>query len=248
MISRTLSKLEAVAEELSEKFPNVETSILVLDCANLNSSAQEKLKSEISKLGDVGILVNNVGMSYPFPQYFHELNDQQVKDLIELNVNTTTWMTRFVLPAMIEKKKGAIMNIGSFAGLHPSPLLAEYSATKSYVEKLSHSLNTEYKSMGISVQCHVPFFIVSKLSKYRKPTMFVPSAETYAKRAVETIGLDPVVSPMFLHNLVSAILDLVPEFLVQWATMNFHLGIRKRAHKKLERLRKQQEQESKKGK
>jgi 17beta-estradiol 17-dehydrogenase / very-long-chain 3-oxoacyl-CoA reductase len=61
----------------------------------------------------VGVLVNNVGISYPYTQYFHELDDERVEQLMTLNVHSTTWMTRIVLPGMISRKRGSIVNIGS---------------------------------------------------------------------------------------------------------------------------------------
>jgi 17beta-estradiol 17-dehydrogenase / very-long-chain 3-oxoacyl-CoA reductase len=61
----------------------------------------------------VGVLINNVGMSYPFTKYFDELTDAEVGNLIALNVESTTWMTRICLPAMMERRKGAIVNISS---------------------------------------------------------------------------------------------------------------------------------------
>jgi 17beta-estradiol 17-dehydrogenase / very-long-chain 3-oxoacyl-CoA reductase len=58
----------------------------------------------------------------------------QVKSLLELNVTSTTWMTRIVLPGMVANKRGAIVNLSSAAARNPSPLLAEYSGVKSFIE------------------------------------------------------------------------------------------------------------------
>mmetsp|Transcript_36363 Transcript_36363/g.58294 ORF Transcript_36363/g.58294 Transcript_36363/m.58294 type:complete len:311 (+) Transcript_36363:174-1106(+) len=232
LISRTESKLKSTCEEIESQYPDVSTDYLPVDYSDFNQLAQKRVSDAFKKLDKLGILVNNVGMSYPFPMYFHELSDNELHGLLELNVNATTWMTRIALPIMLENKKGAILNIGSAAGLHPNPLLAIYSATKSYVETMSHSLNTEYSPKGISVQCHVPLFIVSKLSKYKRSSFFVPSTETYAKDALATLGYDPVVSPYFMHHLASSFLDLLPEPLIQWASLRFHLGIRSKGMRK----------------
>mmetsp|Transcript_7518 Transcript_7518/g.9067 ORF Transcript_7518/g.9067 Transcript_7518/m.9067 type:complete len:262 (+) Transcript_7518:197-982(+) len=178
LISRTQSKLDLVAKEIVEKFPGVETETLAVDYSNFDDDKIEKVRSALEKLGgDFGVLVNNVGMSYDFPLYFHELTDQKTMDLLNLNVTSTTVMTRLALPIFLAKegkKKGAIVNIGSYAGLYPSPLLAEYSAAKSYVEKLSNSLYYEYKDQGIDIQCHSPLYIVSKMSKFKKIDPFHP--------------------------------------------------------------------------
>jgi|GEM_PF-1483422 len=240
LISRTESKLKLMADELKVAYPTIETQYLAVDYSNFDKTAQAKVKAALEKLDSFGILINNVGMSYPFPLYFHELSDDEVSSMIELNVNSTTWMTRIALPIMLPNKNGAILNIGSAAGLHPNPLLALYSATKSYVEYLSHSLNTEYGPKGITVQCHVPLFIVSKLSKYKKSTAFVPTTELYAKEALATLGLDPVVSPHFPHRVASCIMSLVPQSIVQSLSLRFHLGIRTKGLKKREREAKAQ--------
>jgi hypothetical protein len=66
--------------------------------------------------------VNNVGMSYPSALYFHELDkiDPTIIDnMIAINVNATTQMTRIVLPGMIERKRGAVINVASAAGRIP---------------------------------------------------------------------------------------------------------------------------------
>lgn len=228
LISRTESKLVAVEKELQAKFGDIEVRHLAIDYSNFDAAAQAKVKAAFESLnGTLGILVNNVGMSYPFPLYFHELSDDELSGLLELNVMSTTWMTRLALPIMLENKKGSIVNIGSAAGLQPSPLLAVYSATKAYVETLSHSLHTEYASKGISVQCQVPLFIVSKLSKFKRSSAFIPTAEVYAKEAIATMGKGPVVSPHTLHNTASGMMDMLPSWVVQSGSLSYHLGIRK---------------------
>ncbi|XP_030879001.1 very-long-chain 3-oxoacyl-CoA reductase-like [Leptonychotes weddellii] len=61
-------------------------------------------------------------------------------------------MTRLVLPGMVERSKGAILNISSASGIAPVPLLAIYSATKAFADFFSQCLHEEYKSKGIFVQ------------------------------------------------------------------------------------------------
>jgi 17beta-estradiol 17-dehydrogenase / very-long-chain 3-oxoacyl-CoA reductase len=112
---------------------------------------------------DVGVLVNNVGVSYPHPKYFHELTDAELQGLTTLNVTSTVAMTRLALPAMLEKRKGAIVNMASAAAVAPTALLSGYSGAKGYVLKLSESLNVEYAPKGIHVQCQVPLLVATKV-------------------------------------------------------------------------------------
>ena len=112
LISRSKDKLEDCSAELKAKYPQVEVRILAIDYSNFDVKARGKVDALLKDL-DVGVLVNNVGMSYPFCQFFHELSDESVEQLMSLNIDSTTWMTRIVLPGMLERKRGSIVNIGS---------------------------------------------------------------------------------------------------------------------------------------
>ncbi len=96
----------------------------------------------------VGILINNVGISYPYARFFHELDEKLTKNLLRVNIEVTTRMIQLFLPSMLKHKRGAIINIGSGAGsvLPSDPLYTLYAATKAYVHhpspKLKHQSRT----------------------------------------------------------------------------------------------------------
>lgn len=112
LLSRSRDKLEACEKELKGKYPQAEVRIMPVDYAHFDADTRKMVAGFLEDL-DIGVLVNNVGISYPFTKYFHELKDEMVEQLITLNVNSTTWMTRVVLPGMLQRKRGAIVNIGS---------------------------------------------------------------------------------------------------------------------------------------
>ena len=61
---------------------------------------------------DVGILINNIGLSSEGSRFFHEIGLQGMLDLVNVNIGSVNWVTKVVLPGMLKRKKGAIVNIG----------------------------------------------------------------------------------------------------------------------------------------
>ena len=115
LVSRTLSKLEEVASDLREKY-RIETKVIAVDFSN--ADIYDVLRRDLCEL-QIGILVNNVGMTYGYPQYFHENS----KEIVGAHVNMLSMavMTHIVLPRMLERNKGIIVNIGSVAGYGTFP-------------------------------------------------------------------------------------------------------------------------------
>ncbi|GFH54098.1 short-chain dehydrogenase/reductase acting with NAD or NADP as acceptor [Chaetoceros tenuissimus] len=232
LISRTEAKLVAVKEEIDAKnYADVDVKYIVCDYSKFDDKAKAAVKAGLDGL-DIGVLINNVGVSYRYPRFFHEITDEEVINLTEMNVNSTVWMTRFVLPQMLEKKKGAIVNISSGSAMYTLPLLAQYSAAKSFIEKFTLALHAEYSSKGVSVQCQIPFYVSTKLAKMRK-SFTVPTPDQFAKLGCKFIGHDdPVVSPYWVHAVMGYFMDRLPSFIVTKGIMSMHLGIRKRGLKK----------------
>ncbi len=149
LVSRTLLKLEQIAKEIEANY-NVETKMIVVDFTK-EEGIYEKIEESIEGL-EIGILVNNVGMFYQIPDFFLNFSGELYKTMIDCNVVSMINMTRIVLPQMVDRKKGLVINIGSISSVTPSPLLAVYAASKSFVEKFSDDLRSEYKNQGITIQ------------------------------------------------------------------------------------------------
>ncbi len=148
-VSKILAEMESVSKEIEAKY-NVETKIIVVDFTK-EEGIYEKIEESIEGL-EIGILVNNVGICYELPDFFTNLSKEFSENLINCNVVSMINMTRIVLPQMVDRKKGLIVNISSATNFLPAPLLTVYAATKAFVKKVSDDLRSEYKNQGITIQ------------------------------------------------------------------------------------------------
>lgn len=131
LVGRNPDKLKDVSDSVKAKYGQTQIKTVVVDFSGDLNEGVQRIKDTIEGL-DVGILINNVGVSYPYARFFHEVDEKLLADLIKVNVEGTTKVTQAVLPGMLQRKKGAIVNIGSGAAIViPSdPLYAVYAATK----------------------------------------------------------------------------------------------------------------------
>jgi len=236
LVSRSEQKLKDVKGELTAKYPEVAVDYATVDFTKLTAAALAGLKKKLDPL-DIGVLVNNVGVSYDFCQWFHELSDTEVQNIISVNVESVTWMTRLVLPAMLAKKKGAVVNMSSAAARAPLPLLAQYSASKGYLENLTRSLAAEYADKGLHFQCQSPYFVAtamtfpnSKVPPEKRATLLTPTPQKYARAAVARIGVDTMTSPYWAHELLLWVQVRIPDALTGPALLSTHKAVR--FHKK----------------
>ena len=93
---------------------------------------------------DIGVLVNNVGLLGPHWMPFLELEKKVAQDIINVNILAGTMLCHALLPDMVKKRKGAIINIGSICSYYPLPYLAVYAATKHYTAAFTQAIAAEY--------------------------------------------------------------------------------------------------------
>jgi len=192
---------------------------------------------------EVGVLVNNVGRSHDMPVYFDQTPQQEIDDILQINIHGTLTITKLVLPLMLAKKNGLILNIGSFAGEVPSPMLATYSGSKAFLAAWSSALANEYHCKGIVVQLLNTFFVVSAMSKIRRPSATTPTAKAYVKSALShlqlpcgSVGRPYTSTPYWSHAIVEWFVNALnwPSIFISY-THGMHINIRRRALKRRER-------------
>ncbi|KAH7873104.1 uncharacterized protein C8R40DRAFT_1113971, partial [Lentinula edodes] len=171
LVARNLELLDTAAAEIASKY-SVSTQTASIDFAKDDDAAYEILSQKFQGL-DVGVLVNNVGKSHAMPVYLVDTPKEEMADIVSINVNATMRVTYSILPGMIHGKRGLILNIGSFAGAIPSPMLATYSGTKAFLATFTSALAEEVRQHGITVEHINTYFVVSKLSKIRKSSTLI---------------------------------------------------------------------------
>lgn len=159
LIGLTMSNLEKVTAELEQYDVNV--SAATADVANLEAvhQAVEHIKSD---LGSIDILINNAGIA-KFGGFL-DLTPEEWEKIIRVNLMGVYNVTRAVLPDMIERKSGDIVNISSTAGQKGAPVTSAYSASKFAVLGLTESLMLEVRKHNIRVTALTPSTVATDLA------------------------------------------------------------------------------------
>lgn len=135
-----------------------------------------------------------------------------------------------------------MLNIGSFAGSVPSPMLATYSGTKAFLSTFTSALAAEVKQHKIVVQHINTYFVVSKLSKIRRPSVMIPTPAPFVRAVLNKVGLacgaantgrPNTSTPYWSHAMLDYLIHLVgmPSLFISY-THGLHRDIRRRALKK----------------
>ncbi|KAG5513991.1 hypothetical protein PMAC_000613 [Pneumocystis sp. 'macacae'] len=154
------------------------------------SRSKDKLKSLSQKIENTyatRVIVHTMDFSKSKDKDYDALNEI-IKDL-DVKILATLRMTKLVIPGMIRRKSGLILTMGSFSGIFPTPLLTTYSGSKAFLTTWSQALAEELKPEGIIVQLLNSYFVVSSMSKIKKPSFFVPTPKLFVKTALQSIGL-----------------------------------------------------------
>jgi NADP-dependent 3-hydroxy acid dehydrogenase YdfG len=162
--SRSADKLTALAEELKEKY-DAECYVMPFDVCNRESAAAA-LNALPQEWKSIDVLVNNAGLAIGVDkEYEGNLDEWDV--VIDTNVKALLSMTRLVVPGMIERGRGHIINIGSIAGDAAYPGGSVYCATKAAVKALSDGLRIDLVDTPLRVTNIKPGLVETNFSVVR---------------------------------------------------------------------------------
>lgn len=160
LVSRTQKDIEQLADEASNL--GVKAIALTADVSDINSinAAAEKALAEFKH---IDILINSAGIA-SFGKFL-ELEPEAWERIIQVNLMGTYYTTRAIIPNMIERQSGDIINISSTAGLNGNALTSAYSASKFAVLGLTDSLMQEMRKHNIRVTALTPSTVATDMAK-----------------------------------------------------------------------------------
>jgi len=193
LIARDFEKLEKARKEIGHDELTASMSCDLTD----ESQVVQTVKQIIDNYGKIDILVNNAG-AINDPVHFHEMEDSEIKKLIDINLFGVFHMTKAILAKMSDVKSGAIVNIGSISGERAIPRvhLAAYSSTKAAISMFTKAIAVEYARRHIRCNSVNPGIINSGMIK---PYLDDPQAR---KVIEERIPLVRIGEPVDVANAV----------------------------------------------
>ncbi len=151
-MARSAEALATVASQLREDF-GVPTLPVVLDLAR--PEAADEVADELARHGaEVDVLINNAG--FGVHGRFSETDLGSELEMLQLNVVTLTHLTKLLLPGMLHRGRGRVLNVASTAAFQPGPRMAVYFASKAYVLSLSEALSEELRGSPVTVTALCP--------------------------------------------------------------------------------------------
>lgn len=218
LVARNEMQLEQLQQTLQNKYQCI-VKILSVDLSQSTcvDIIMQAFNPEISRLD---VLVNNAG--YGIAKKLTDIPEEDIQGMIAVNMTALTRLTYRILPHMVAKKSGRILNVASTAAYVPGPYMAIYYASKAYVLSLSEALYEEYKRDGVLVSALCPGVTKTEFQDRagmnNTPIMSgalpIMSAETVAEMAYQGLARGKrVIVAGFMNKLTVFMMWLTPRFL-----------------------------------
>jgi short-subunit dehydrogenase len=225
LVARREQRLHEMRDDLVLRHPNLTVHVHKTDLANLSELEDLIAWLEGEKI-DVDLLINNAGLGDLGP--FATSDPMRNEQIMVVNMVALTSITRLLLPQMIARKRGAILNVSSSAGFLPIPGFAVYAATKAYVTSFSEALRAELSGKGVSVcalcpgPVHTEFQEAAKRPDRRPesgPEFIHVPVERVVREALAAVEADrPLVIPGIAMKLGMFLVRITPMPILRWAS------------------------------
>lgn len=159
---RRQERLDALAQELS---PHAAVHTMRLDVRDAGA-VEEAVAQLPEAFAEIDILVNNAGLALGL-EPAHKANLDDWEQMVDTNIKGLMYATRAVLPAMVERRRGHVVNIGSIAGSWPYPGGNCYGSTKAFVQQFSRNLRADLPGSGVRVTNIEPGMAETEFSMVR---------------------------------------------------------------------------------
>lgn len=202
VVARRETRLDHLKTVLEGRNDHVSVELLVADLTEAEglASVEERLAD-----GDIDLLVNNAG--FGTTGALAELDVDRLSQEIALDVTALARLTRAALPSMLERGHGGILNVSSIVSFFPTPRMAVYAGSKSFVTSFTQSVAEEVRHQGVKVSALCPgltrteFQEVAHDAQPRNlPNFAWQSPEQVAKAGLRGLGAGKVVIVPGLHN------------------------------------------------
>jgi len=222
LVSRDEKRLRAQKEALQSEY-RVAVHIIAKDLSDPHAPAE--IYSEVKRQGlHVDILVNNAGFNESGP-FLHTSLDRELA-MLQVHVTALTHMTKLLLPDMIKRGFGKILNVGSTGSFTPCALDAVYCATKAYVMSFSNAIRAELSGTGVSVSTLCPgatnteFARKAKMESTRLFNGIVMEPQRVAEIAYQGLMKNKkVIVPGFANKMLVASIPFTPGIMLDWVSM-----------------------------
>jgi uncharacterized protein len=220
LVARRRERLDELARELVAARPGLRVLVRAVDL--LDRKALGAMLDDLAQAGEnVDVLVNNAG----FGDYglLEKREWEKIERMLELNVVSTTMLLARLVPPMVARGSGAILNVGSIAGILPSPAMSTYAASKAYVNHLSEGLRAELAGTGVSVTVVCPGPVPTEFQEVagsdarpELPQAVYVDAVTCAEEAVAGLKRGQArVIPGILPRAMAMTVDALPKAIVR---------------------------------
>jgi short-subunit dehydrogenase len=230
LVARRQDRLEAVARSITTRYP-VSVEIKLADLSRPESARE--FAQYLSNLENVEFLVNSAG--FGTNSALIDYDPLRLEQEIYLDLVALILFNRAVLPRMLAKAKGNIINVSSVGGLNPSPYFAPYAATKAAVIRFTQSLYGELKGSGVKVQVLCPgpvpteFNAIANVGEMPVPKFLVQSSDDLVKGSLRDLDRGVLVS--IPHSVCRRLFKFIALLPLEWRLSLIGNGMKKSAEK-----------------